>query len=626
MPPIEQLPSNLPGQESASDKAIAAKVRELVTAANVGMEVDEAQADAINQIGVNLAEVEDTVAGLAEKGTALAGAVAEIERRLSAVESASDVLPVTSVVLTPNPISVRKGQTAAPIIALATADGTPVPPQDRVVVWGSNKPSVASVDEWGVITGLAAGSASVTATVEGVQAQTAVSVTEVVTPPPTAWVAVLPQKTVPLDYVPATGASRSVATDNELRAAIAASADGDEIVVKAPITGNGLYEISKKITIRAVNLPTPGKRVTPASGLVSVKATNPVPVFQAVKGGSLRLVGLDIGAAASLVNTYTLVAFGKGDETALSDLPTNCVLDRCVVVGHPALDAKRAVGLQSVGGGVVDSWLSVYSLNDAAAVWGWNGPGPYTVVNTRLEASGENWMFGGSDARIANTIPSDILIDRCHIIKDYSRGQPKNFGEAKNGRRIHQTRCVIEGVGVQKSTQPGYATTLSATDQDRMAPWSTVQDVTISWCEYRNVKAFLNVTGWVFDAERFWTKRVSVQDCLIRDLGDPDVGIIIQQHTENVECVRTTFEKAGYVFVFEARTKLDGGIKGVRLLDNAGACMVPYQLSDPLTTFDLYAPGREISGNVWSGYAEAPPTTGGVSRTQLASKLAGVVV
>jgi cell division protein ZapA (FtsZ GTPase activity inhibitor) len=655
MTTIYPLPPNLPGQDSPADRKIAEKVNELVAEsnadgesltelANATMESLNATADELQSLGARTTALEEradeTEKNIADalksldarlsaaetKGNALAGQVADLEGRVSVIEGTVSPLPVTTVVLTPNPLSVKKGQTVAPALSLATADGTPVPPDDRDVVWGSSNPAVASVSEAGVVTGVAAGNATITATCEGVQGPAVVSVTEIVVPPVTGWVSVLPQKTVPLDYVPATGTSRSVATDGELRAAIAASVDGDEIVVKANITGNGLYQIDKRITIRALTLTAPGRRVTPTMGLPKILCATQAPVFHFVKGSGARLVGLEIGCVPAMTETYTLVTMGHEETTTLADQPTNCVVDRCVVMGHPTLDLKRAISLQSIGGGVVDSWLSAYSIWDAAAVWGWNGPGPYTIKNCRLEASGENWMFGGADPRIPNLVPSDILIDGCHIPKDYARGQPKNFGEAKNGRRIHQTRCVIEGIGEQKSTQPGYATTLSATDQNRMAPWSMVQDVTISWCVYKNVKAFLNVTGWVYDNERFWTKRVSVQDCLIRDLGSPDVGIIIQQHTENVECVRTTYEKCGYVFLFEARTKLDGGIKGVRLLDNAGACGTAYQLSDPMTMFDQYAPGRIIEGNQWSGYSEAPPLVKGVDRTQLAAKLAGVVV
>jgi hypothetical protein len=630
---IAPLPPNLPGQDTAADRTIAAKVNELVTASNA----NDAAVDALSARSEALEERTDAtdaridalaeqVAALADKGTALAGAVGKLESRVAVIEAEVITFPVATVTVTPNPLSVKKGQTVTPTLALATADGSPVSPAERVVIWGSSNPAVATVNAAGVVSGNAAGSANITATVESVQGTAPVAVTEIVIPPTTAWVAVLPQKTVPLDYVPATGVSRSASTDGELRAAIAASADGDEIVVKADITGNGLYQLDKRITIRAATLTAPGKRVTPNSGLPKIRGATQAPVFHFTKGSGARIVCLDVGAVPTLTETYTLVTFGHEETTVLADQPTNCVVDRCVVAGHPTLDVKRAVGLHSIGGGVVDSWLSAYSLNDAAAVWGWNGPGPYTIVNTRLEASGENFMFGGADPRIANLVPSDVTIDRCHIVKDYARGQPKNFGEAKNVRRLLLTRCVIEGIGEQKSTQPGYALVLSATDQNRAAPWSMVQDITVSWCEYRNVKAFANITGWVYDAERFWTKRVSVQDCLIGDLGSPDVGILIQQHTENIEAARVTFVKCGYVFNWEARCKLDGGIKGIRLIDNAGACSVPYLLPDGLASFDQYAPGREITGNEWTGYDSPPPSVKGVDRVALAAKLAGVVV
>ena len=88
---------------------------------------------------------------------------------------------------------------------------------------------------------------------------------------------------------------------------------------------------------------------------------------------------------------------------------------------------------------------------DSQALAGWNGPGPFKIVNNYLEGAGENLMFGGSDPSIVNLVPSDIEIRHNHFSKPLSwrvedpsyAGTPwmvKNLLELKNARRV-----LIEG-------------------------------------------------------------------------------------------------------------------------------------------------------------------------------------
>ncbi len=88
------------------------------------------------------------------------------------------------------------------------------------------------------------------------------------------------------------------------------------------------------------------------------------------------------------------------------------IIDRCYVHGDPDVAARRGVDLNSKHTAIVDSYFSDWKepLDDAQAIAGWNGPGPYKIVNNYLEASGENVMFGGDDPTITNLVPSDIEI------------------------------------------------------------------------------------------------------------------------------------------------------------------------------------------------------------------------
>lgn len=454
----------------------------------------------------------------------------------------------------------------------------------------------------------------------------------------TEWVAERPRQTVSTVYVPSTGVSRNASTADQLRAAIAASApEGDEIVVTAPVVGN-FTVVGKKITIRGANLPPAGKRVTASTtGLPSVRTSTPWPVFTALQGARVWLAGLDIGAAPELTTCYSLVEFGSGTEASTNEYAGVCVVDRCLVRGHDNLDVRRGVRMESAGAAVVDSSiLGIHTVYDGCAVFASAGPGPYGVYNTLLEASGENFMFGGADAKITGVLPSDITLDRVYARKlaawETQKWQLKNLGEAKVGRRMLIRRSVFERNRV--STQPGYALVLSATDQDRTAPWSTIEDVTMEWCEYKDVIGLANLTGWVYDINRFWTRRVSIKDTLVGPLS-PGLGICVQlqRHLSQAEIARCTFERFDYGFSFEGQSNLDGGIKGVRITDNLLRGWTPFYCPAKASQtglepeFDAYAPGRLISGNQVVGYNDPLPATStkGVNRVALAEALAGVV-
>lgn len=74
-------------------------------------------------------------------------------------------LPVYSVQLTLNPTSITAGQTSASTVTLRDSLGTVL--TGRTIGWSSSKPNVASVGLGGVVTGIAAGAATITATSAG---------------------------------------------------------------------------------------------------------------------------------------------------------------------------------------------------------------------------------------------------------------------------------------------------------------------------------------------------------------------------------------------------------------------------------------------------------------------------
>ena len=94
-------------------------------------------------------------------------------------------VPVATVEVTPSSASLLVGGTVQLAATLRDSNGAEL--TGRVVTWSSDAPAIAAVDASGVVTGIAAGSATVTATREGVSGSAAVTVT----PPPAAGGAVL---------------------------------------------------------------------------------------------------------------------------------------------------------------------------------------------------------------------------------------------------------------------------------------------------------------------------------------------------------------------------------------------------------------------------------------------------
>ena len=84
-------------------------------------------------------------------------------------------IPVASVRVTPTTQSLVEGQTAQ--LQAEPLDVAGKPLTGRVVMWTTNRPSIATVTSTGVVTAQSPGNAVITATVEGKTGTTAVTVT-----------------------------------------------------------------------------------------------------------------------------------------------------------------------------------------------------------------------------------------------------------------------------------------------------------------------------------------------------------------------------------------------------------------------------------------------------------------
>src|SRR5438477_8212514 len=91
-------------------------------------------------------------------------------------------LLVASVSVSPAAASVQVAGTVQLTAAISDATGAPLTGQ--VATWASNAPSVATVNSTGLVTGVAAGPATITASSQGHSGSAAITVTVGAPPPP----------------------------------------------------------------------------------------------------------------------------------------------------------------------------------------------------------------------------------------------------------------------------------------------------------------------------------------------------------------------------------------------------------------------------------------------------------
>lgn len=233
---------------------------------------------------------------------------------------------------------------------------------------------------------------------------------------------------------------------SDLQAAIDAASPGDTIRLRAGETFVGHFVLRAKpasssfIEIRSDAsdsvLPAEGVRLVP-SGKPGANTERSSLARLVGRGGAYRstpVVSTEPGAhhyilrfleidGTANVGWETLVALGD-DTTAQT--PSDIVLDRVYVHGHFQKGQKRGIALNSARTDILNSYISdIRAVGfDSQAIAGYNGAGPFRIINNYLEAAGENIMFGGADPAVYNLVPTGIEISRNHIFKPMSLQGP----------------------------------------------------------------------------------------------------------------------------------------------------------------------------------------------------------
>ena len=211
-------------------------------------------------------------------------------------------------------------------------------------------------------------------------------------------------------------------------------------------------------------------------------------------------------------------------------MPHDSTIDRCYIHGNPNGEVSRGVALNSARTAVIDSYIAeCHGIgSDTQAIGGWNGPGPFKVVNNYLEGAAENVLFGGADPGIPGLVPSDIEFRRNHCFKPLSwktddpsyAGSPwsiKNMLELKNAQRVLLDGNTFENNWV--SGQSGPAIVFTVRNQEGTAPWSVVQDITFTNNVLKHSAAGILITRADSNATSQETKRVKIANNLFDDIG-----------------------------------------------------------------------------------------------------------
>lgn len=309
-------------------------------------------------------------------------------------------------------------------------------------------------------------------------------------------------------YPAQAGRTLVVAPGQSLQQAVDSARLGDVILLRAGASYNvNLYLRTKTtgtgwIVIRTdtpdAQLPA-GTRVKPSMApklakLVSSDIRNG-PVIRLQAGAHhYRLVGLEIALDPIVTRLGTLVALGDGTAATTADVPHDITIDRSYIHANATTIVQRCVGLQGANQAVIDSYLAEChsDAQDAQALGGSFGSGPFKIVNNHLEGSGEVIMFGGSDPVIPGLVPSDIEIRSNHVTRPPSwKGKflVKNLFELKNGRRVLVDGNVMENNW--QHGQTGFAISLKSTNQSGKCTWCVVSDVTFRNNIVRNSPAGL---------------------------------------------------------------------------------------------------------------------------------------
>jgi hypothetical protein len=287
---------------------------------------------------------------------------------------------------------------------------------------------------------------------------------------------------------PASSSNILVKAGGNLQAAINRARPGDTIMLQAGATFTGPFILPSRpdaktdsdsdwITIRTstpdASFPSDSLRVSPSHAPLMPKIVSPGSNFPAIRtepgAHHFRLLGLEISLLnPSAVSRELLVLGSSQDEiqniNTLSTIPHHFIVDRCYIHSFPSnAEVVRGISLNSAATDVLNSYISEIhgTSTDSQAIFSWNGPGPYNIINNYLEGASENLAFGNGEG--THLVARDVVIRHNYLYKPVEwRGKwlAKNLFEIKEAERVLMEGNVLENSWADG--QNGNAVVLSA--------------------------------------------------------------------------------------------------------------------------------------------------------------------
>lgn len=233
------------------------------------------------------------------------------------------------------------------------------------------------------------------------------------------------------------------------------------------------------------------------SGQGGLLAFEPDADYWSIVGVHLR--STNTHATDGELPTFTLITLGTEPalNTSVTDssmLPDHITIDRTSMSSPIGLLYHAIFGESSnltLKNSLCHGAKNATNEQDAQCLFAVQSPGPFTIYNNYLEASGENVVFGGGGAVFWGMIPSDITVYNNYMTKDWTWWRlasragyvwggtdytVKNVFECKNCQRLQLYNNVLEAAWY---VDVGDLVLFQAVSNGAGAFWYTVKDLEI---------------------------------------------------------------------------------------------------------------------------------------------------
>lgn len=421
--------------------------------------------------------------------------------------------------------------------------------------------------------------------------------------------------------------TRLVGPGGDLQAALNAARPGDVLLLQAGATFTGNFVLpaypggdERYVDVRssADEPGRAGRRISPQSSALMPKLVSPndqPAVRTAPRAHHWRLTLLEISAARDGVQDIVSLGDGSAAQRLLEDVPHHILIDRCYIHGEPSTSQKRGIALNSADTSITNSWIAEVKQNgqDSQAIAGWNGPGPFTITNNYVSASGQGFMLGGGDPAINGLVPTDVRFAGNYVTRPQewrnSRWQVKNLLELKNARNVTIEDNVFENNW--RGAQAGAAILFTPRNQDGRSPWATVEQVRFRRNVVRHVAAAISVAGHDSPNPSGTLKGLTIENNLFYDvdgaawggngvfllIGDGPVDVVVQHNT----VLQSGNVVSAYGGTPTAPTPIVGFVFRANIVRHNDYGVHGSDHGVGSDTLNAYFPGAVFTGNVLAG-------------------------